>query len=150
MVSDRRRQRFAEEVGYAGRRSETSRRQRGAGSAGVVVAAFAGDVADPGNIVSRASRGKHGRGQTPAHSGRVEDDGRFGAEGCVICCRGAHAPRVLRPVPSPASISAQRQRELRFGEGAKTSTRGACAPLTDIARRGGRSTCAVRRIQTSV
>jgi hypothetical protein len=34
---------------------------------------------DPGDIVARASRGEHGRGETPAQCGRVEEDRRFGA-----------------------------------------------------------------------
>ena len=39
---------------------------------------------------------------------------------------GAHAPRVLAMAPSPSEILLRGQ--VRFGEGAKTSTRGACAP----------------------
>ena len=34
---------------------------------------------DPGHILTRASRGEHGCGQTPAQRRRVEEDRRFGA-----------------------------------------------------------------------
>jgi hypothetical protein len=34
---------------------------------------------DPGHIVARASRGEHGRGETAAQCGGVEEDRRFGA-----------------------------------------------------------------------
>src|SRR5437899_1991516 len=75
----RKRDSFVEQGGQCvGSRSETSQRQRGATRARVAAAKIAGDVAHPGHIVARASRGEHGCGETPAHSGRVEEDRKFG------------------------------------------------------------------------
>jgi hypothetical protein len=39
---------------------------------------------DPRHILARASRGKHGRGETPAQSGRVEEDRGFGADELIL------------------------------------------------------------------
>ena len=55
-------------------------RQPGATRARVVATKIAGHVADPGHIVSHASRGEHGDGETSASCGRVEKDRRFGAD----------------------------------------------------------------------
>jgi len=35
---------------------------------------------DPGHILARASGGEHGGGETPAQSGRLEEDRIFGAD----------------------------------------------------------------------
>ena len=61
--------------------------------------------------------------------------------------RGARAPRVPCPAPSPDSLQAPDQIQLSvkakdemvFGEGAENYTRGACAPLISILGRGGQS-----------
>src|SRR5207244_613671 len=57
----------------------TSQCQRGATRARVVAAKIACHVADPRHIVARASRGEHGRSETPAQCGGVEEDRGFGA-----------------------------------------------------------------------
>jgi aryl-alcohol dehydrogenase-like predicted oxidoreductase len=53
--------------------------QRSATCARLVAAKITGDVADPGHIVARASRGEHGRRETSAQRGGVEADRRASA-----------------------------------------------------------------------
>ena len=50
--------------------------ERGTTRARVVTRKIAGHVANPGDIVARASRGEHGGGETPAQRGGVEEDRR--------------------------------------------------------------------------
>jgi len=45
----------------------------------VVATKIAGHVANPGDIVARASRRKHGGGETPAQCAGVEEDRRASA-----------------------------------------------------------------------